>query len=127
LAKVSALELEISVAMPTNNEIPVKDASSQSKISQAKKTVSHANQKGKKRKVKIVEATHSVSDSDSDFVSEIKKKKIKKQQMSKLVSLQNQSTRRTTRKENSEIPISKKGKKVVRISILFNLFLNYSI
>jgi len=127
LAKVSALELEISAAMPTNNEIPVKDASSQLKISQAKKTVSHANQKGKKRKVKIVEATHSVSDSDSDFVSEIKKKKTKKQQMSKLVSLQNQSTRRTTRKENSEIPISKKGKKVVRISILFNLFLNYSI
>ncbi|KAG5583804.1 hypothetical protein H5410_044238 [Solanum commersonii] len=75
LAKVSALELEISAAMPTNNEIPVKDASSQSKISQAKKTVSHANQKGKKRKVKIVEATHFVSDSDSDFVSEIKKKK----------------------------------------------------
>jgi len=47
--------------------------------------------------------------------------------MSKLVSLQNQSTRRTTRKEDLEIPISKKGKKVVRISILFNLFLNYSI
>ncbi|WMV25708.1 hypothetical protein MTR67_019093 [Solanum verrucosum] len=69
LAKVSALELEISAAMPTNNEIPVKDASSQSKISQAKKTVCHANQKGKKRKVKIVEATHFVSDSDSNFKS----------------------------------------------------------
>ncbi|WMV56001.1 hypothetical protein MTR67_049386, partial [Solanum verrucosum] len=67
LAKVSALELEISAAMPTNNEILVKDASSQSKISQVKKTVSHANQKGKTRKVKIVEATHSVSDSDSDI------------------------------------------------------------
>lgn len=55
----------------TNNEILTKDNASPSKISQAKKTVSHANQKEKERKVKIIEATHSNSNSDSNFVSEI--------------------------------------------------------
>ncbi|KAG5616213.1 hypothetical protein H5410_016037 [Solanum commersonii] len=49
-----------------NNEIPAKGGSSQLKISQAKKIVSPANQKGKKRKVKIVEVAS--FDSDSNFV-----------------------------------------------------------
>ncbi|KAG5592732.1 hypothetical protein H5410_043246 [Solanum commersonii] len=67
--------------------------------------VSPANQKGKKRKGKIVETPF---DSNSDFVSEIKKKKTTNVE---IAQSSKPSTRRTTKKKESEIRISKKGKK----------------
>ena len=87
------------------------------------KRVSSANQKGKKRKGKIVET---LFDSNSDFVSEIKKEKWKKTTNVEVVQSSKPSTRRTTKKKKLEIPISKKGKKIVRVSIIFNLFSHYS-
>ncbi|KAG5585742.1 hypothetical protein H5410_046176 [Solanum commersonii] len=68
--------------------------------------VSPANQKGKKRKGKIVETPF---DSNSDFVSEIKKKKATNVE---IAQSSKPSTRRTTKKKESEIRISKKGKKI---------------
>ncbi|KAG5589572.1 hypothetical protein H5410_040086 [Solanum commersonii] len=67
------------------------------KKNEAKKRVSPANQKEKKRKGRIVETP---SDFDFDFV--------------KVAQSSKSSTRRTTKKNELEIPISEKGKKVVR-------------
>ena len=111
-----------------NVEIPAKCGSSQSKDqkkkkNEAKKMVSPANQKGKKRKGKIVETPF---DSNSDFVSERKKKKRKKETNVEIAQSSKPSTRRTTKRKESEIRISKKGKKIVRVSIIFNLFSHYS-
>ncbi|KAG5622734.1 hypothetical protein H5410_007952 [Solanum commersonii] len=72
---------------------------------EAKKRVSPANQMGKKRKGKIVETPF---DSNYDFVSEIKKKKTTNVEVAQSSK---PSTRRTTKKKESEISISKKGKK----------------
>ncbi|KAG5626242.1 hypothetical protein H5410_011460 [Solanum commersonii] len=72
--------------------------------------VSPANQKGKKRKGKIVETPF---DSNSYFVSEITKKKATNVE---IAQSSKPSTRRTTKKKESEIQISKKAKKVVRVS-----------
>ncbi|KAG5573478.1 hypothetical protein H5410_063244 [Solanum commersonii] len=79
------------------------------KKNEAKKRVSPANQKGKKRKGKIVETPF---DSNYDFVSEIKKKKTTNVEVAQSSK---PSTRRTTKKKELEIPISKKGKKIVRL------------
>ncbi|KAG5617023.1 hypothetical protein H5410_016847 [Solanum commersonii] len=115
------------VHAPTFNiltQIPPSKNDQKEKKNEAKKRVSPANQNGKKRKGKIVEIP---SDSNSDFVSEIKKKKeIKKATNVEVAQSSKSSTRRTTKKKESEILISEKGKKIVRVSTIFNLFSHYS-
>ncbi|KAG5604023.1 hypothetical protein H5410_025515, partial [Solanum commersonii] len=81
------------------------------KKNEAKKRATQANQKGKKRKGKIVETP---SDYDFDFVSEIKKKKTKKTTNVEVAQFSKPSTRRTIKKKESEISTSKTHKKVVR-------------
>ncbi|KAG5592868.1 hypothetical protein H5410_043382 [Solanum commersonii] len=85
----------------------------------AKKRPISANQKGKNRKGKIVETP---SESDSDFFSKTKKKKRKKTTNVEVAQSSKPSTRSTTKKKESEIPTSKKHKKIVRRG--FNNFSN---
>ncbi|KAG5627228.1 hypothetical protein H5410_012446 [Solanum commersonii] len=87
-----------------NVEIPAKCRSSQSKEqkekkNEAKKRVSPANQKGKRRMGKIVEIPF---DSNSDFVIEIKKKKKKTKKTTNVEVAQSSkpSARRTTKKND---------------------------
>ncbi|KAG5599151.1 hypothetical protein H5410_030521 [Solanum commersonii] len=83
---------------PKNVETPAKGGSShlkdqKEKKYEAKKRVSPTNQKGKKRKGKLKKATN-----------------VEVAQSSK------PSTRRTTKKKESELPISEKGKRDVRLN-----------
>ncbi|KAG5629090.1 hypothetical protein H5410_000807 [Solanum commersonii] len=74
--------------------------------------VSQANQKGKKRKGKIVETPF---DSNSDFVSEIKKKKSNKCRNCSIFKIINKKNNKKEGIRNSNI--QKRQKKVVRVSI----------
>ncbi|KAG5619323.1 hypothetical protein H5410_019147 [Solanum commersonii] len=105
------LTFSLSLSSTFKIEIPAKCGSSQSKDqkekkNEAKKRVSLANQKGKKRKGKIVETPF---DSNSDFVSEMKKKKNKCENCSIFKTINKKNKKTKKRNQKSQYP--KKAKK----------------